>query len=127
MKSLLRTTPIAVLAVTLVLAPAIPGIPAHAQTKPLPPLAAPRPLTLPKVVQETLPNGLRLVVLEDHTQPAVWLRLAIVAGTDRDPKDKVGLATMTADQLNKGTTTRSESQIADTVDGFGASVGAYVS
>lgn len=92
----------------------------------LPPLGKERALQLPKIVQQTLPNGLKLVVLEDHTQPAVWMRLAIPAGSIRDPKDKVGLASMTARLLNKGTTTRSETEIADTIDGLGASLGAGV-
>jgi zinc protease len=81
-------------------------------------------VTLPKIVQETLPNGLRLVVIEDRKQPALWLRLALPAGSIRDPKDKIGLATMVAAQLDQQTTTRSESQIADLIDGLGASLGA---
>lgn len=93
----------------------------------LPPLGKERALQLPQIVQQTLPNGLKLVVLEDHKQPAVWMRLAIPAGSIRDPKDKVGLAAMTARLLNKGTTTRNETQIADTVDGLGASLGADTS
>ena len=93
----------------------------------LPPLGKERALQLPQIVQQTLPNGLKLVVLEDHTQPAVWMRLAIPAGSIRDPKDKVGLAAMTARLLNKGTTTRNETQIADMVDGLGASLGADTS
>ena len=89
-----------------------------------PPLGPPHPLRLPAVVERTLPNGLRIVLLEDHTQPALWLRLALPAGSIRDPRSRVGLADMTAALLTKGTTTRSEAQIADTVDGLGASLGA---
>lgn len=115
----------------------LPGIAAQAQTKKPaarpaavnvkktpPPLAPAPPLRLPPIVQETLPNGLRLVLLEDHRQPAVWMRLALPAGSIRDPQEKVGLAAMTAGMLDKGTATRSESEIADTVDGLGASLGA---
>jgi zinc protease len=90
----------------------------------LPSLAAPKPLTLPDIVERTLPNGMKLVLLEDHKQPALWMSLALPAGSIRDPKEKVGLAAMTASLLDKGTTTRSESQIADTVDGVGATLGA---
>ncbi|MCW3098867.1 MAG: putative Zn-dependent peptidase [Chthonomonadaceae bacterium] len=89
-----------------------------------PPLGPPHPLRLPAVVERTLPNGLRIVLLEDHTQPALWLRLALPAGSIRDPRNRVGLADMEAALLTKGTTTRTEAQIADTVDGLGASVGA---
>lgn len=90
----------------------------------LPPLGSPHPLRLPAIVERTLPNGLRIVLLEDHTQPALWLRLALPAGSIRDPRNRVGLADMAAALLTKGTTTRTEAQIADTVDGLGASLGA---
>jgi zinc protease len=94
-------------------------------TPPLvPPVGPSRPLDLPKVVERTLPNGLRLVILEDHRQPAVWMRLALPAGSIRDPKDRVGLAAMAAGLLNKGTTTRTQEQIASTVDSLGATLGA---
>ncbi len=89
-----------------------------------PPLGPPPRLHLPPIVQKTLPNGLRILLLEDHTQPALWLRLAVPAGTIRDPKDRVGLAEMAADLLNKSTTTRTATQIADTVDSLGATLSA---
>ena len=115
----------------LAAAPALLTVPlyaAHAQapgqTNGLPPLRAAQPLRLPTVVQKELPNGLKLVILEDHRQPAVWIRLAIGAGSSRDPGDRTGLAQMVAGMLDKGTTTRTETQIADTVDGLGAALGA---
>ncbi|HZP79995.1 MAG TPA: pitrilysin family protein [Chthonomonadaceae bacterium] len=89
-----------------------------------PPLGPPRPLRLPAIVEKTLPNGLRIVLLEDHSQPALWIRLAVPAGSIRDTADRVGLAAMAADLLDKGTTTRTETQIADTVDGLGARLSA---
>lgn len=93
----------------------------------MPPLGPPHPLRLPAVVERTLPNGLRVVLLEDHTQPALWLHLTLPAGSIRDPRSRVGLADMTAALLTKGTTTRTEEQIANTVDGLGASLGASAS
>ncbi len=96
----------------------------HEVQEPLPPLGPARPLRLPAIVRKQLPNGLKLVILEDHRQPAIWLRMAIGAGSSRDPVDRVGLAQMTASMLDKGTTTRSEAQIADTNDALGASLGA---
>lgn len=113
-------------AATLSLAPLILTAPVRAQapSSAIPPVKAAKEVKLPKVTQSTLSNGLRLVVLEDHTQPAVWMRLAVPAGTIRDPKGKIGVATATADQLDKGTRNRTETQIADTVDSLGASLGA---
>ena len=92
----------------------------------VPPLAAARPLALPKVTEETLPNGLKLVILEDHTQPALWMHLAIPAGSVRDTSSKVGLASMTANLITQGTTTRSATQIAETIDGLGATLNSNV-
>jgi zinc protease len=97
---------------------------AAGQAGSLPPLKPAQPLRLPGIVRKELPNGLKLVIIEDHRQPALWLRLAIGAGSIRDPKDRVGLAHMTADMLDKGTASRSEAQIADKIDGLGASLGA---
>lgn len=112
-----------ILSGTGVAAAAMP-LSAHAQQSPIPPLGPGQPLKLPKIVQKTLANGVRLVLLEDHAQPAIWIRLALPAGSIRDPKEKVGLAQMTAALLDKGTATRTETQIADAVDILGASLGA---
>lgn len=112
----LNVSAASLLAVLLAAMPAAIGAP--------PPLGKPRPLRLPPVAQKTLPNGLRIVVLEDHAQPALWMRLAVPAGSIRDPADRMGLAQMTAGLLDKGTTTRTETQIADQVEGLGASLGA---
>lgn len=90
----------------------------------LPPLGAPKPVILPPVVQKTLPNGLKIVILEDHKQPALFMRLALPAGSIRDPKNKVGIAEMTAALLDKGTQARTEDQVADTIDTLGASLNA---
>lgn len=135
----MRTSRIALGLLTVCLLPS--GL-AHAQKRPknppkangkqitakpvtvMPPLGPPHPLHLPAVVERTLPNGLRIVLLEDHAQPALWLHLALPAGSIRDPRNRVGLAHMTAALLTKGTTTRTETQIADTVDGLGATLGA---
>jgi zinc protease len=56
--------------------------------------------------------------------PALWMRLAVPAGSIRDPRTRSGLAEMTAGLLDKGTATRTESQIADTIDGLGARLSA---
>jgi hypothetical protein len=50
--------------------------------------------------------------------------LAVSAGSIRDPRQKIGLASLTAGMLDQGTSDRSESQIADAVDSLGATLGA---
>ncbi len=46
--------------------------------------------------QETLPNGLKLFVLEDHEVPLVRGSLLLKGGQHASPADKVGLASITA-------------------------------
>jgi zinc protease len=86
-------------------APAIDSVP--------PTLGAPRPLTLPPVTTRTLANGLTVHVVEQRELPIADFVLVVRAGGERDPRGKVGLATMMANLLNEGTTTRDALQIAD--------------
>lgn len=121
----------AALAATLAAAPisAIPAAPAAlaAQqgfpSRPPPPLKA-QPVRFPRVGRDTLANGLRLVVIENHEQPVVSVRLYLPAGATADPKGEAGLADLTASLVDKGTTTRSAEQIASAVEGVGASLDA---
>jgi len=80
---------------------------------------------LPKPVEMTLPNGLTILVLEDHRLPQVTARLTILgAGALNDPADVPGLANVTATMLKEGTGTRSSKQIAEQSDQLGATINA---
>src|SRR5579863_4431973 len=80
---------------------------------------------LPKPTELTLPNGLTVLVLEDHRLPLVTARLNILgAGALNDPADVPGLANITAAMLKEGTKTRSSKQIAEQSDELGAMIGA---
>lgn len=78
-----------------------------------PPLGAPKPLTLPPVTTRTLANGLTLHVVEQRELPIADFVLVVRGGGERDPRAKLGVATMTANLLTEGTTTRDALQIAD--------------
>ncbi|HEX4966440.1 MAG TPA: pitrilysin family protein, partial [Thermoanaerobaculia bacterium] len=78
----------------------------------------------PAFQENTLANGLRVVVIEQHEQPLVSLRLVVKGGRSYEPNGKAGLAAATAALLAKGTTTRTSQQIAEATDFVGASVGA---
>jgi len=67
-----------------------------------PTLAAPKALTLPAMVERTLPNGLRLVIVEQRELPVVDVALVVRSGAEADPKGKAGLATLTANMLDEG-------------------------
>jgi zinc protease len=76
----------------------------------------------PAYEKKVLPNGLTVYALEYHEQPIVAVRLMIRAGADRDPANLPGVASLAADLLNKGTATRSATQIADAIDQVGGSL-----
>ncbi len=89
-----------------------------------PPPAPAREVRFPAFQQKTLGNGLRVVVIEQHEQPLVSLRLMLNAGKAYEPNGKAGLAEATASLLTKGTPTRSAQKIAETINFVGGSVDA---
>jgi zinc protease len=87
-----------------------------------PPPAAPRPVNLPKPVERTLKNGLRVIVVEHHETPLVAAQLMIENGGEVDPANLSGIANMTADLLTKGTKTRTAPQIAQEIEALGGQI-----
>jgi zinc protease len=88
----------------------------------------PRPLAasevkFPPYEFRTLKNGLQVIVVLHHEQPAVSLRLIVRAGGAQDPNDKPGVASLAATLLDQGTTTRSAQEIASAVDSVGGALG----
>ncbi len=79
-------------------------------------------IEFPAFEKRVLPNGLTVYALEYHEQPVVSLRLLITAGAENDPTDLPGVASFTANLLNKGTKTRSATQIAEAIDQVGGSL-----
>ena len=101
---------------------------AAAQARDWPSEQPPRPLaahevTFPPYEIRTLGNGMRVVAVLHHEQPAVSIRLLVGAGSAQDPKGKGGVANLMASLLDQGTTTRSAQQIADQIDFIGGDVG----
>ena len=99
-------------AVAVVPAPAEPPSTPSIDTVP-PQLAPPKPVTLPAVVTRTLANGLVVHVVEQHELPVADFALVVRAGGERDPQNRLGLATLTAALLSEGTTKRDALAIAD--------------
>jgi zinc protease len=102
---------------------------AEAQTRPWPTERPPQPLAareikFPPYELQTLPNGLQVVAVLHHEQPAVTMRLLVRSGTASDPKDKLGLAHLAASLLDQGTTAKSAEEMNDAVDFIGGAMGA---
>ncbi|HUF11858.1 MAG TPA: pitrilysin family protein [Longimicrobiales bacterium] len=86
-----------------------------------PPVAGPPPeLSLPNPVRSTLANGLEVILVEQHELPVVDLRLVVRTGAAADAPADAGRATLLADLLDEGTTTRTSLQIADELEFLGA-------
>jgi zinc protease len=81
-------------------------------------------VNLPRPAEVDLPNGLHLMVLEDHRLPQVTFQLIIRgAGGYYDPADTPGLASMTATMMREGTATKTTQQISEALETMAASVG----
>ncbi len=101
---------------------------ASAQSPIWPTERPPRPLPardvkFPPYAIRTLSNGLQVIVVLHHEQPAVSLRLIVRAGGALDPADKPGVASLAASLLDQGTETRTAEEIANTVDSVGGALG----
>ncbi len=90
-----------------------------------PPTAAPlRPLQFPPFRELALPNGMTLLLVENHEQPTLSVSLSFRAGSYYDPAGKEGLSALFAELFTKGTPTRDADQIAAAIEGVGGSINA---
>jgi zinc protease len=79
---------------------------------------------LPHPAEVSLPNGLTILVLEQHKLPTIYCSLWIKSGALSDPAEMPGLASFTATQLRDGTAKRNSTQIATELDELGATFNA---
>jgi zinc protease len=112
------------LAVLAAVASFIPVSGASAQTTSWLSDPPPRPLAahevkFPPYELRTLANGMQVIVVMHHEQPAVSLRLIVRAGSAQDPAGKVGVASLAAALLDQGTAAKTAGQIADLLDSVG--------
>ena len=77
------------------------------------------PAQFPPFQEITLPNGLRLLVVENRKQPVIAVSLSFQAGAVTEAADKTGLAGMVAGLLNKGAGSRDADQFAAAIEGVG--------
>lgn len=77
--------------------------------------------SFPEYRTETLPNGLKVFVIEDDRKPTITLRLVIRGGSSLDGK-KTGTASFVAGLLNRGTERRDAATFAVETDSIGVRV-----
>lgn len=81
------------------------------------------PIQTPNIATFTLPNGIRLYLLEDHELPLVSGVARVRTGNLFDPADKVGLATVTGMVMRTGgTKAKTGEQLDQQLENMAASV-----
>ena len=82
-----------------------------------------REIQIPKVDESTLPNGLKIYLLENHELPLVRGLALVRTGNLFDPAEKVGLASVTGSLIRSGgTTAKSGDQLDEELENIAASV-----
>ncbi len=98
----------------------IPNTPAAYRDLKFPPL---RRIPIPDVATYTLPNGMKIYLLEDHELPIVSGMVRIRTGNLFDPADKVGLASLTGIVMRSGgTRAKTGDQLDEELENIAASV-----
>lgn len=89
--------------------------------------SSPQPATRPRldVDRLELPNGLVVLLSENHATPSVAIKAVVAAGSRYESDDKAGLASLVGEMVDEGTTTRSAREIAETVEAVGGKLGSY--
>ncbi|PYS81963.1 MAG: hypothetical protein DMF67_14720 [Acidobacteria bacterium] len=75
-----------------------------------------------RVVREELATGAVLLALENRATPTVSLRGSLRAGSYFEPRDRPGLARVTAEMLKRGTRGQSKLELAGALESVGADI-----
>jgi zinc protease len=78
-------------------------------------------------VRHTLPNGLTLLVEENHAAPVVALQVWVRVGSADEREDEAGLAHLHEHMLFKGTARRGPGEIARSIEASGGEINAWTS
>jgi zinc protease len=92
--------------------------------KGLPDVAAPPAAPLAAPERATLSNGMKVALSRRTAVPVVRLQMVVDGGYAADDPRKPGVASMAAQMLTEGTTTRSSLQIADELASLGVNLNA---
>jgi zinc protease len=76
-------------------------------------------------VLKTIPNGMRVIVREDHRLPFVYVCLAARGGLLSETEELNGITRLATDLLTRGTARLSAADIAIAVESMGASISAF--
>jgi len=80
------------------------------------------PLRFPIVVSESLPNGLRIRLVEDRSVPAIAVRAVLGADSTFDPPGKEGLYAVTMGAMRDATATLTTDRLAAAAAALGTAI-----
>ncbi len=95
--------------------------------KTVPKAGPPVTVHLPVPETFTLANGLKVYVVPEKALPILSASLVTRAGSENNPADKAGLASLTAQVMGEETTTRDLKQLADAQERIGVRIGVAAS
>jgi len=78
-----------------------------------------------EIIKKTLPNGITVLLRENHTFPLVTMMVSLHGGTRYETEELNGLSELMARVWVKGTKSRTADQIATQVESRGAGFGAF--
>jgi predicted Zn-dependent peptidase len=79
-----------------------------------------KPPVFPTLRRATLSNGLKVIVIERHDTPTVWLDMVMDAGKASDQFARPGTAVLTASLLSDGTQSLNALELGDRLQSLGA-------
>jgi len=82
-------------------------------------------LAVPEVYESILENGLKIYGIENDEVPLVRFNFTIDGGQLLESMDKLGVANLTADLLNKGTQSKTIKELETAIQELGASIYIY--
>ena len=82
-------------------------------------------LSVPKVWKEQLNNGLQVYGIKNAEVPLVQLNIDIAGGLLFDDAEKVGVANLVAELMNKGTKNKTPTQLEEAIKKLGATINVY--
>lgn len=80
---------------------------------------------LPSVWKSKLSSGLNVSGIENHEVPLVQFQLQLKGGMLLENTDKIGVSTMLAELITKGTKNKTPEQLENAIESLGATIRAY--
>ena len=103
--------------------PAVETAATKAQSRPTPTgKSKPSGNHIVKPYRVQLDNGMIVIVQENHSNPTIAIAGNLKAGRCFDPGDKIGVASLTAEMVNRGTTKRTALELAHQTEFVGAQI-----